>query len=39
MYVKKLKNYKKDQPPSGTYWNPSDENKQLLQQLIPNNDM
>ena len=29
----------KDQLPGGKYWNPSEEDKLLLQQLVPNNDI
>ena len=29
----------KDQLPGGNYWNPSEEDKLLLQQLVPNNDI
>lgn len=33
----KVSDYKKDQLPGGKYWDPPEEQKQILKQLVPNN--
>lgn len=37
--LNKLNEYKKDHLPGGKYWNPSDEDCELLNSLIPKNDI
>ena len=37
--AKKISEYKKDQLPGGKYWDPTKEEKEILKQLLPNNDI
>ena len=37
--LNKLNDYKKDQLPGGRYWHPTNEDKALLNSLLPNNDI